>query len=210
MIRWTSAAAAVLAGALALAQGERSYVVEKDGITATVADTVAGGGSKVPVLKVSAELGARSAEWQYRNLVLDPELTGSPVADIVSTAAGHLLVVHAYTGGAGCCWLLLLFDLRQLRPLGQPLASRLPIEVVKDERGCELGALASPQPPPPPPPPPGGVKRKTTPRVKPPPPPELFHCFDGSAFRPRPRRRRAASRPLIPPAPRRRRRGTWR
>jgi hypothetical protein len=136
-------AAAGLLAAAAAAGAPAGFTVESNGTTATVTarpPTDPAGAD----LTVSVSSAARSASWEYRNLFLDQE-SGAPPAEILQTNQRDYLFVLAYTGGASCCWTLMVYDLAELQPVrGQQLASRSPIELVHDKDGCKVGAVATP------------------------------------------------------------------
>jgi hypothetical protein len=119
------------------------------------------------LLTVSVDSGTRSGSWEYRNLYLDEE-SGAPAAEILEASRRDYLFVRAYSGGASCCWTLLVYDLAELRPVGQQLASQSPIELVRGKHGCEVGAVAVPI-----------DRRGPTGNSRSPP---ALYCFDGRKF----------------------------
>ncbi len=161
------AAAAGLLAAGGAAGAPAGFTVESRGTRATVSARPVGdpaGG----LLEVSVESGSRSASWEYRNLFLDAG-SGAPAAEILMRSGRDYLFVRAYSGTAGCCWTMLVFDLAELRPLGAQLASRSSIELVRDRYGCEIGAIDIPAGRPGP----ADSSRGAG----------TFHCFDGQIFR---------------------------
>ncbi|WP_157572648.1 hypothetical protein [Nevskia soli] len=117
-------------------------------------------------LRVAVVSDGRSAEWSYDNVWLDPERTGKLGAEIAGTSRGKVLLVHAYSGGAACCWSLLAFDLGRLKPLGESVPSQGSIEILKGKHGCALGASSVPVAT-------GGPGHGGE---------RTFYCFDGERF----------------------------
>lgn len=117
-------------------------------------------------LRVAVVSDGRSAEWSYDNVWLDPERAGKLSAEIAGTSRGKVLLVHAYSGGAACCWSLLAFDLSQLKPLGEFVPSQSSIEILKGKHGCALGASSVPVAT-------GGPGHGAG---------RAFYCFDGERF----------------------------
>lgn len=101
----------------------------------------------------------------YKPKWLDPEETGVPVAEIFPTFHRDFLFIHKSSGGASCCWSLLVFDLKELKPLGEEAPSSAPIKLEAGRPGCALGADITPTA--------SGPSRPTHPS---------FYCFDGTTF----------------------------
>jgi len=116
-------------------------------------------------LHIKATRDGRSAAWRYGDSGLDPEPHAVP-AEIREVRGVPFLFVHDYSGGASCCWSLLVFDLAQLKPLGELLSSSASIDLRRKEAACGLEAEYY------------LVRSPTRRRVR---------CFDGTAFRKVPR-----------------------
>lgn len=96
------------------------------------------------LLQVTVTSGGQSASWKYNDLSLDPERTGKANAEIAQGRGSKYLFVHAYSGGASCCWSLLVFNLDKLQPLGSVLDSQSPIKLAKGVGACAVGAYSEP------------------------------------------------------------------
>lgn len=171
-------ATALVAAALALAP-PAPLVVEKGDARATI--TASRWSPDDPgELKVEVEVAERTREWSYAATWLDPEATGVAPAEILSAGGRDYLFVHTYSGGARCCWALLVFDLARREALGSLLPSESPIALQVGQGKCAVRATATPT---------GG-----TPSA---PAREAAYCFDGRRFtkkrRHAPRRRPARS-----------------
>jgi hypothetical protein len=154
-----------LTGAAARAEPDESVELV-DGATkvsiAVKGDAHQGG----EALWVAVVSDGRSAEWSYDNVWLDPERTGKLSAEIAGSSRGKVLLVHAYSGGAACCWSLLAFDLSRLKPPGEFVPSQSSINIMKGEHGCALGASSVPVAT-------GGPGHGGG---------RAFYCFDGERF----------------------------
>ena len=137
-------------------------VVEKGGTRATITASPFDGREPAGFVEVAITSQGRTGKWKYGQTWLDPEKTGIPVAEIYSAGDRDFLFVHTYSGGASCCWSLLAFDLRDVKPLTRQVGSASPIKLVRDAAGCELGAAITPT----------TSDRSRDPRSS-------FYCFDG-------------------------------
>jgi hypothetical protein len=153
---------ALVAALLAVgrAAAEDRQVVMEDG--AARAELTEGAQALTVVLRV----GEKHAEWKYDGFTLDPEDTGAPPAKYVDGAGGRLLLVKAYSGGAHCCWVLLAFDTKRLKALGQVLEGQSPIELLAPQKACPTAATAEPV-----------DRRNGKPTAR------KLYCFTGRAFR---------------------------
>lgn len=124
-------------------------VLERAGTRATVREVerVAFFVDERPVLARAVEVTlarrGKTATWRWEEGGLDPEQTGWPRAEVRETRGGPFLFVRTYSGGAHCCWGLLVFDLRRLESRGLQLASARSIELAKGPRACPLRAVGA-------------------------------------------------------------------
>jgi hypothetical protein len=115
-------------------------------------------------LHIKATRDGRTAMWRYSGLELDAE-PGAVRAEIRELKGAPFLFVHAYSGGASCCWSLLVFDLAQLKPLGEMLPSNGSIVLRRKVAAC-------------------GLQAEYWLRKDPPGPEDkALRCFDGTIFR---------------------------
>jgi hypothetical protein len=128
----------------AYGKAEENVTVEKGGTRATITASPIGTRDPEGFVEVAITSPGRTGKWKYDQTWLDPEETGIPVAQIFSAGNRDFLFVHTYSGGASCCWSLLAFDLRDVKPLTKQVASASPINLVTEAPGCELGAAITP------------------------------------------------------------------
>jgi hypothetical protein len=145
--QWAAAALALLSAAAFSYQtpSEEIVSVKDGGVTASVSVTQDNLDLNHQTLRVKVAARGRSAAWKFEGLSLDPEPDGPGTVEIFGTSQGRFLFVHAYSGGAHCCWSLQAFDLIRLKPLESSILSEGSIDVGKGVGGCELGAKWQPQ-----------------------------------------------------------------
>lgn len=117
-------------------------------------------------LDVAMSNGRRSARWHVDGWRLDVERESAANAEFLSLGGRTYLFVHAFSGGAHCCWTLFAFDAATLRPLGRVLDGSSSISLVS-QPGCRIGAITVPNDP-----------RHEIQHLG----PDLY-CFDGRTFR---------------------------
>lgn len=95
-------------------------------------------------------------------------LPNSQPVMLLQTEGGNFLFVHGYSGGASCCWTLLVFNLDELSYSGNTAASTSPIEFddsMKNICKTEIGAWITPD----------GVTQRA--QLK-----SIYYCFDNGKF----------------------------
>ncbi len=136
-------ASIVLAGVICRVSADQPILVEGGGAKISI-DTSSDPSSQRDRLRISAMFGDESKEWRYDDLTVDPEKTGFAIAEIHKVKHDSFLFVHAYSGGASCCWSLLVFNLSARKPIGELLPSSSPIKIVTRGQQCKVGAVSYP------------------------------------------------------------------
>ena len=109
--------------------------------------------------------GQHDRRWRYRDFWLDQETKKS--VELGQVEQDRYLFVHTYSGGASCCWSLLVFDLTKGKALGELLKGYSGIDMEKGSGNCPVAAVTVPELP----------EYSATNAGKP-----FKYCFDGVRF----------------------------
>lgn len=105
---------------------------------------------------------------EHKGLSLTPESELSKLM-IISNSDSSFLFVKSYSGGAHCCWSLLVYDLNKKIFIGEMLRSYSSISLNKVDEDCLVRAKISPS----------DIPSQIEPQLY----PVIFFCFDSGVFK---------------------------
>lgn len=102
------------------------------------------------MLKVQIQNAGKKKAWQFEGSSLNPEGWSATTAPVVIQDFKNrsLLLLQQYSGGAGCCWSMLAFDIEHLEFLSNSPSSQTTIDYDHrtdfDDSNCNIGVWATP------------------------------------------------------------------